>query len=137
MPQCQFLFSAVFRFRKVTQEIFSELDDSKTEVPIFSVPKELTWREPIWGHRVATRGLGAASPGPAPRVRVGPLAASDSASSPIYSTYRESPRHPSHIPRKVPSRSPSPNPSRGVLELFLAPCRREKSLPEAFFITMP
>src|SRR3954470_8077198 len=72
MPQCQFLFSAVFRFRKVTQEIFSELDDSKTEVPIFSVPKELTWREPKWGHRVATRGLGAASPGPMPRVRVGP-----------------------------------------------------------------
>ena len=29
------LFSAVFRFRKVTQEIFSELDGTKTQPPIF------------------------------------------------------------------------------------------------------
>src|SRR3954467_4175160 len=101
MPQCQFMFSTVFRFRKVAQEIFSELDDSKTEVPIFTVPKQLTWREPKWGHRVATRGLGATSPGPAPRVRVGPLAASDSASLPIYYSCWENPRHPSHIPRTV------------------------------------
>src|SRR6266576_1500110 len=30
------LFSAVFGFRKVTQEIFSELDETKAETPIFS-----------------------------------------------------------------------------------------------------
>src|SRR6266480_97499 len=30
-----FLFSAVFGFRKVTQEIFSELDETKAETPIF------------------------------------------------------------------------------------------------------
>src|SRR6266480_2656587 len=30
------LFSAVFGFRKVTQEIFSELDGTKAETPIFS-----------------------------------------------------------------------------------------------------
>ena len=35
MPQCQFLFSAVFGFRKITQEIFSELDVTKANVPIF------------------------------------------------------------------------------------------------------
>ena len=29
MPQCQFLFSAVFRFRKASQEIFSELDKNQ------------------------------------------------------------------------------------------------------------
>src|SRR6266480_3276419 len=29
------LFSAVFGFRKVTQEIFSELDETKSETPIF------------------------------------------------------------------------------------------------------
>src|SRR4051794_4723280 len=98
MPECQFLFSANFGFRKVIQEIFSELDDLKTEVPIFSVPKQLTWRDSKRGHRVATHGLGAAIPGPVPRVRVGPLAASDSASLPIYSPFRENPRHPSHIP---------------------------------------
>ena len=60
MPQCQFLFSAVFGFRNPTQEIFSELDNSKTEVPIFTVPKQLTWRESKKGCREATSGLGAA-----------------------------------------------------------------------------
>jgi hypothetical protein len=36
MPQCQFLFSAVFVFqKKVTQEIFSELDEMKAKVPIY------------------------------------------------------------------------------------------------------
>ena len=34
MPQCQFLFSAVFGFRKVVQEIFSESDEIKCNVPI-------------------------------------------------------------------------------------------------------
>ena len=33
MPQCQFLFSAVFGFRKVVHEIFSERDRTKAEVP--------------------------------------------------------------------------------------------------------
>jgi hypothetical protein len=36
MPQCQFLFSAVFGFRKATQEIFSELDETKAEDLIFA-----------------------------------------------------------------------------------------------------
>ena len=34
MLKCQFLFSAVFDFRKVVLEIFSELDEIKTEVSI-------------------------------------------------------------------------------------------------------
>ena len=33
------LFSAVLYFRKVVQEIFSELDETKAEVNIFSVTK--------------------------------------------------------------------------------------------------
>src|SRR3954470_5179212 len=57
-------FLLFFRFRKVTQGKFSKLDDSKTEVPIFTVPKQQTWREPKWGSRAATRGLGVASPRP-------------------------------------------------------------------------
>ena len=32
MPQCQFLFSTVFYFRKVTQEIFLELDATKANI---------------------------------------------------------------------------------------------------------
>ena len=73
MPQCQFLFSAVFGFRKVTQEIFSELDNSKTEVPIFTVPKQLTWRESKTGYRAATQALGAGPGLAAPRGGVATL----------------------------------------------------------------
>ena len=73
MPQYQFLFSAVFGFRKVTQEIFSELDVTKAEVPIFTVPKRRTEYESKPGARAATPCLGAAYPWPAPRVGVGPL----------------------------------------------------------------
>ena len=35
MPQCQFLFSAVFGFRKAVLEIFSESDETKSHMPIF------------------------------------------------------------------------------------------------------
>ena len=35
MPQCQFLFSAFFGFRKVLKEIFSELDDFFLEVSFY------------------------------------------------------------------------------------------------------
>ena len=35
MPSNSFLFSAVFRFRKATQEVFSELNGTKTSVNIF------------------------------------------------------------------------------------------------------
>ena len=61
MPQCQFLFSAVFGFRKVTQEIFSELDVTKANVPIFTVPKRRTEDETKTGsqggHTMPRRGL--------------------------------------------------------------------------------
>ena len=73
MPQCQFLFSAVFGFRKVTQEIFSELDVTKAVVPIFTVPKRKSERETKTGSLAATPALGAAYPGPVPRHGVGPL----------------------------------------------------------------
>ena len=72
MPQCQFLFSAVFGFRKVPQEIFSELDVTKANVPIFTVPKQRTEDETNTGAGVATPYLGAAYTWPVPRVGVGP-----------------------------------------------------------------
>ena len=37
MPGASFLFSAVFRFRKVTQEIFLELDETKNLAIYFTV----------------------------------------------------------------------------------------------------
>ena len=35
MPKCQFLFSAVFGFRNPSNEIFSELDETKAHDLIF------------------------------------------------------------------------------------------------------
>jgi hypothetical protein len=45
------LFSAVLCFRKATQEIFSELDETKTETPILSGGRTGTKREPEGGQR--------------------------------------------------------------------------------------
>ena len=52
-------FLLFFGFRKVTQEIFSELDATKANVPIFTVPKQWTEDETKTGTRVATPTLGA------------------------------------------------------------------------------
>ena len=60
MPQCQFLFSAVFGFRNPTQEIFSELDGTKAEDLIFTVPTQKTERESKKHSRAATPTPGAA-----------------------------------------------------------------------------
>ena len=57
MPQCQFLFSAVFGFRKVTQKIFSELDVTKANIPIFTMPKQRTEDGSQGGHTYSRRGL--------------------------------------------------------------------------------
>ena len=67
MPQCQFLFSAVFGFRKVVLEIFSELDPTKTEVPIFPGSIQKSEGESQTGSRGATPCLGAGPPLAAPR----------------------------------------------------------------------
>ena len=83
MPQCQFLFSVVFGFRKVVLEIFSELDETKAKVPIFLTrsrsPKERRRGAVGRPHHVA------ALPHLLPRRDVvrGPQASTDTAPSPI------------------------------------------------------
>ena len=60
-------------FRKVTQEIFSELDNSKAEVPIFPDTSTESKAETEEGAEVATPPLGAGPPLAAPAWCVGPL----------------------------------------------------------------
>ena len=67
MSQCQFLFSAVFGFRKVVQEIFSEWDPTKAKVPIFPDTKTESRAETEKSHEAASPTLGAAWPWPTPR----------------------------------------------------------------------
>jgi hypothetical protein len=50
MPQCQFhIFLLFLCFRKATQEIFSELDETKTETPILPGGRMRTKWEPGGG----------------------------------------------------------------------------------------
>ena len=104
MPQCQFLFSDVFGFRKAILQISSELDETNCHVPIFPTrsrsPKER--RRGAAGRRPHT----AARVGPLPRHQVvwAPRASTDVPPSPIYCLRRENPKTPSHISRRVPQR---------------------------------
>jgi hypothetical protein len=71
MPQYQFLFLLFLCFRKVTREIFSELDETKPEVPIFSDGTE-SKAETEEGQEAATP-LGGAPPSGHARLWCGPL----------------------------------------------------------------
>ena len=75
MPQCQFLFSAIFGYRKVTQEIFSERDRTKAKVPIFPDTKTESRADTEKSHEAASPALGAGPPLAAPRGSVGPSGA--------------------------------------------------------------
>src|SRR6266480_1370280 len=70
------LFSAFFGFRKVTQEIFSELDETKAETPIFPGSLQNTEGSQEGAQGLATPHLGAARPLTAPRAGVVALATS-------------------------------------------------------------
>ena len=58
MPKSQLLFSAVFGFRKVVQEIFSKLDETKAQGLIFPRSFQKTEEDTKWGHEVATHQAG-------------------------------------------------------------------------------
>jgi hypothetical protein len=60
------LFSAILYFRKVTHEIFSELDETKAEHPEIYRSFQRTEEETEKGHRAATPQGGAAYPWPMP-----------------------------------------------------------------------
>jgi hypothetical protein len=123
-------------FRKVTQEIFSELDETKAEPPIFTKtlrrPK-IRWR----GARSQAHHKGARpSPWPRPPMVRPPGPSSDDALSPIKSPRREKPKGQISFPRNIlqaaavvvarsgGSRSSSWHPAREG-----NPCRRPSPQP--------
>jgi hypothetical protein len=95
------LFSAILCFKKVTQEIFSELDETKAEPPIFT---KASWRPKMRrrGARSQAHHQGA-QPSPWPRhpmVRpAGPT--SDDALSPTSSPRREKPKGRISFPQNI------------------------------------
>jgi hypothetical protein len=132
------LFSAVLCFRKATQEIFSELDKTKAEVPIFPDAR----RSPKLRRR-GTRGrphhrVARASPWPRHQVVWPPGPPLDAALPPIYSPRWGNPKGPDQFSTKhTVSRHRRRHKIGRVQKLFPAPYRRGESSPDAFFITMP
>jgi hypothetical protein len=95
------LFLLFLCFRKATQEIFSELDETKAEVPIFSG----AWRSPKQRRRGA-RGrphhpMARANPWPCRGVVWAPGPLPEAALPPIYSPRRENLRAPINFPRNL------------------------------------
>ena len=137
MPQCQFLFSAVFGFRKVVLEIFSELDETKAKFPIFLTrkrsPKER--RRGAVGrphHLVARSHLLQRRH----MVRT-PRASTDVAPSPINWLSRENPKYPSHIPRKVSEPLPPSTLTLECSEALLGTLPERGIITGGLFIAMP
>jgi hypothetical protein len=94
-------------FRKVTQEIFSELDEQKPNIQKFTEAS----REPKRRQSGATRGPhnGAARPRDRPRPLCvwPPRSTSDDAPSPIKTPRREKPKHPITFPETYHDPPPS------------------------------
>jgi hypothetical protein len=94
-------FLLFLRFRKATQEIFSELDETKAKVPIFPDTR--------WSPKQRWRGARGQAhyrvvrPSPWPRHQVvrplGPPP--DAALPPIYSPQRGKPKRPNQFPRNI------------------------------------
>jgi hypothetical protein len=137
VPQCQFLFSAVFGFRKVIHESFSELHG--TNCKYLKVAKGSNSQKE--GARGPEAGPHAPQARPSPWPRLAhvwpPPAASDSASSPIYSPPRENPKHPFIHPRKVPSPPQSRTLVREGSGALPGTLPEEKIIAGGLFIAMP
>ena len=137
MPQGQFLFSAVFGFRKIVLEIFSELDETKAKVPIFLTrtrsPKERRRGAVGHPHHLVVRSHLL----PRRHVVRRPRASTDAAPSPINWLSQENPKHPSQKPRKVPEPPPPSTLTREGSEALLDTLPERGIITVGLFITMP
>jgi hypothetical protein len=122
-------------FRKVTQEIFSELDETKAEHPKIYRSFQRTEEEMEKGHRAATPLGGAACPWPALPGGEATLAHL-AAPSPIKTPRREKPKDPITFPEYIAILRCRRSEIGRVQKLFPAPCRRGESPLEVFFIAM-
>ena len=130
MPSASFLFSAVFRFRKVTQEIFSELHGTKTQRHILP-SRTRRLKERRRGAVESPHHLAVRVPPPTCEHMVwGPHASPGVTLSPINTSLTENPKYPIRIPQKVlspPSSSTLNQEGSGALPDTLP---EERSSPE-------
>ena len=134
MPQCQFLFSAVFGFRNG-----NILGIGRNKIPDAYFSDTFTKSEGgtkgAAGHRPHTT----ARVGPLPRHRMGsgPRASTDVAPSPIYSSRCENPKTPSHISRKHPLPPPPSTLTRGVQKFSSGTLPERGIITGGLYIAMP
>jgi hypothetical protein len=123
-------------FRKVTQEIFLELEETKAKVPNYLTqrrsPNESKRQTRGWPHLVVAQ----ATPRPCHQgcdhlvhLLTSPFCLFI---PPVEKTLR-----PELFSKKYTVSHRRQHEIRRVQKLFLAPCQRGESPPEAFFITMP
>jgi hypothetical protein len=97
-------------FKKVTQEIFSELDETKAEHPEIYQSFQRTEEETERRQEVATPPGARPALGPRPPMVRAPWSTSDVAPSPIKTPQREKPRDPITFPET--HRDPPPSSTR-------------------------
>jgi hypothetical protein len=137
MPQCQFLFSIVLCFRKVTQEIFSELDKTKAKLPIFpdtrQGPKQ-RWRRALkWPHHLV-----APPPSGHARVWCGPLGHPLTSPFRLYNPFdAKNLNHPAFVQENFHSVAAIEDQFWGTEVSVPAPCRDRELPPEPSSSTPP
>ena len=114
MPQCQFLFSAVFGFRKVVLRIFSEFDETKAKPPIFPRDTRSQKGKPGGGPRPPPHRSARPRGGRRRHMGWAPRSPPRAALSPIYSFRCENPKEIDHIPEELPERRRHRNLVSGV-----------------------
>jgi hypothetical protein len=133
-----FLFSVVFVFQKSYTGNILEIGWNKSQSSYFSWSKTESKAEMEGTRGRPHHGVAWASPWPRHQVVGPPVLPPDVALPPIYSPRRENPKAPDQFSTKhTASRRRRRREIERVQKLFLAPCRRGESPPEAFFITMP
>jgi hypothetical protein len=88
-------------FRKVTQEIFSELDETKAEVPIYLKGRRSPEERRSWTRRRPHHRVAWATPWPRHQVVWAPGLPSDIALPPINSLRRKNPKGPNTFPQNI------------------------------------
>jgi hypothetical protein len=124
-------------FRKATQEIFLELDETKAKVPIFPDTRQSSNLRRRGARGRPHPSMARATPWPCWGLVWAPGPPPNAALPPIYSPRRENLKPRSISTKHTAIRRRHRREIRRVQKLFPAPCRRGESPPEAFFITMP
>jgi hypothetical protein len=121
-------------FRRVTHEIFTELDEMKPKVPIFPdmrwSPKQRRRRARRWPHHLVVR----VHPCPRHPVVWGPWVLSDIAPPPIKRHWRENPKWIDVSSRKVLQRRRQRRPISGDRSLYSGTLPGRGIAPRAIFI---